>query len=146
MTPDPDPYHLLSGTDRDHLFAAAWYAADHDTLPAGATVGDLVARMTTNSPARHTTKRALDRLADAGFVERVPGEPTDAAKGVRVTDDGYRALARGAARLDAAASVGADAATALADATGKDRERFAADGKEVPELDELDSALAEDDT
>jgi hypothetical protein len=139
---DPDPYHTLPGTDRDHLLAAAWYAADHDALPAGSTVGDAVGGLTGDTPTRHTTARSLTRLGDAGLVKRVPGEPTDAAKGVRVTADGFRALARGAARLDAAASVGADAATALADATGRDRDDFAADEKEIPELDELEDADA----
>ena len=105
---DPDPYHTLPATDRDHLLAAAWYAADHDTLPAGSTVGDAVGRLTGDTPTRHTTARSLTRLVDAGLVERVPGEPSGAAKGVRVTAEGFRALGRGAARLDAAATVEAD--------------------------------------
>ena len=102
---DADPYHDLDATARDHLLAAAWYAADHDTLPSGATVGDTVGELAGTAPGRNTTSRALARLVDAGYIERVDGEPMGQARGVRVTDAGQRVLARGAARLDAAATV-----------------------------------------
>jgi DNA-binding MarR family transcriptional regulator len=103
---DPDPYHELSARERDHLLAAAWYAAENDTLPSGRDVTRTVETIAdTTVSINKTTPKALRALADAGLVERIPD---GGAKRVRVTDEGYRALARGAARLDAAATVEPD--------------------------------------
>jgi DNA-binding PadR family transcriptional regulator len=106
---EADPYHTLGLHDRDHLLAAALLNAKRDTLPAGTTVGETVGRLTGSSPNPNTTNDALGRLEAAGFIERDPDEPAGRSKGVRVTDDGHRALERGAARLDAAATVETDA-------------------------------------
>lgn len=104
---DPDPYHDLKALHRDHLLAAAWYAAAHDTLPSGRDVTDAVETLTGHRPSLNkTTPQALRELADAGLVERID---KGAARLVRVTDAGHRTLSRGAARLDAAATVEADA-------------------------------------
>lgn len=105
---EPDPYHTLSGRDRDYLLAAAVYATKRDELPAGSTVGETVGQITGTVPARKTTSEALKSLANADLIERVDGEPTVRSKGVRVTEEGYRTLARGATRLDAAATVEGD--------------------------------------
>lgn len=110
MTDEPlsleaDPYHELRGVDRDHLLAAALLRAHGDDLPPASTVTETVDRLTGSEPARVTTRKSLGRLSDAGLVERVDGEPDDRARGVRVTETGERVLARGAARLDAAATV-----------------------------------------
>ena len=104
LTLEVDVYHTLSGTDRDHLLASAMLNAKRDTVPPAATVTDTVGRLTGNSPTANTTRASLERLSDAGLVERVDGVPNDRSRGVRVTDDGKRVLARGAARLDAAAT------------------------------------------
>jgi len=103
-----DPYHTLSAPDRDHLLAAAILNATRDTLPAGATVAEAVGRITGEHPSKTGLMAALERLVDAGYVERVDGEPNGRSRGVRVTDEGYRVLGRGAERLDAAATVGAE--------------------------------------
>ena len=105
LTLEVDVYHTLSGTDRDHLLASTMLNAKRDTVPPAATVTDTVGRLTGDSPTANTTRASLGRLSDAGLVERVDGEPNDRSRGVRVTDDGKRVLARGAARLDAAATV-----------------------------------------
>ena len=105
LTLEVDVYHTLSGTDRDHLLASAMLNAKRDTVPPAATVTDTVGRLTGNSPTANTTRASLERLSDAGLVKRVDGEPNDRSRGVRVTDDGKRVLARGAARLDAVATV-----------------------------------------
>ena len=103
---EADPYHVLSATDRDHLLAAALLNRKRDAIPAAATVRDTVGRLSgENSPVKNTTLSSLDRLESAGYVERVDGEPIGTARGVRVTEEGYRVLGRGASRLDAAATV-----------------------------------------
>ena len=79
-------------------------APDYMLAVAESTGGELAG----TSPGRNTTSRALARLVGAGYIERVDGEPMGQARGVRVTDAGQRVLARGAARLDAAATVEAD--------------------------------------
>ena len=103
---EADPYHALAGRDRDHLLAAALYAADHDEIPPTSSCNETVGRLTGSAPSTTTTETSLGELADAGLIERVDGEPNGRARGVRVTEAGYRVLARGAARLDAVASVG----------------------------------------
>ena len=105
LTLEVDVYHTLSGTDRDHLLASAMLNAKRDTVPPAATVTDTVGRLTGDSPTGNTTRASLKRLSDAGLVERVDGEPNNRSRGGRVTDDGRRVLGRGAARLDAAATV-----------------------------------------
>ena len=102
---EADPFHTLRGIDRDHLLAAALLAARRDELPATGTVSKTVGRLTGDEPTRVTTRKSVGRLADAGLIERVDGDPVPQARGVRLTDDGKRVLARGAARLDAAATV-----------------------------------------
>lgn len=103
---EADPFHTLRGVDRDHLLAAALLNRKRDEIPAAATVRDTVGRLSgENSPVKNTTASSLDRLESAGYIKRVEGEPIGTARGVRVTDEGYRVLARGAARLDAVASV-----------------------------------------
>jgi DNA-binding PadR family transcriptional regulator len=105
--PEPDPYHELSARERDHLLAAAWYAAKNDTLPSGRDVTRTVGAITGDTPSINgSSAQTLRDLADTGLVERID---KGSARLVRVTDEGYRALARGAARLDAAATVEADA-------------------------------------
>ena len=102
---DPDPYHDLKALHRDHLFAAAWYAAEHDSLPNGRQVSDAVETLTGHRPDKNTTSEATRALADASLVERIDATPSTL---VRVTDAGHRVLERGAARLDAAATVEPD--------------------------------------
>jgi len=103
---EADPYHTLSATDRDHLLAAALLNRKRDNIPAAATVRDTVGRLSgENSPVKNTTASSLERLEAAGCVERVDGEPIGTARGVRVIEEGYRVLGRGAARLDTAATV-----------------------------------------
>ena len=102
---EADPFHTLRGIDRDHLLAAALLAARRDELPATGTVSKTVGRLTGDEPTRVTTRKSVGRLADAGLIERVDGNPVPQARGVRVTDEGRRVLGRGAARLDAAATV-----------------------------------------
>ena len=102
---EADPYHELSQTDRDHLLAVALAEAKRAEAPKAQTVTDTVDRLTGSEPHRGTTGRALDRLSDAGLVESVDEIPDGRARAVRVTDDGRRVLERGAARLDAAATV-----------------------------------------
>ena len=97
---EADPYHELSQTDRDHLLAVALADA-----PKAQTITDTVDRLTGSEPHRGTTGRALDRLSDAGLVESVDEIPDGRARAVRVTDAGRRVLGRGAARLNAAATV-----------------------------------------
>ena len=104
LTLDVDDYHTLRGIDRDHLLAAAVAVHKRETLPPGAGVTDTVGRMTGNMPTRSTSRAALERLAEAGLIERVPGVPDDRARGVRVTPAGYDALFAGARRLEAAAT------------------------------------------
>jgi len=106
---EADAYHTLRGRDRDHLLAAALYAKKRDALPSGLAVGKTVGRLTGSEPSPQTTQSALDALAEAGCIERVDGEPDARSIGVRVTEQGERTLARGATRLDAAATVGGDA-------------------------------------
>jgi len=106
---EADPYHTLAGRDRDHLLAAAIYTGKHGEIPPASSVNEAVGRLTGSTPSTTTTDTALATLADAGLIERVQGEPHGAANGVRVTDAGRRALDRGAARLDAAATVEGDA-------------------------------------
>ena len=103
---DPDPYHDLKALHRDHLLAAAWYAAEHDSLPSGREVTDAVETLTGHRPSLNkTTPKALDALEEAGLVARID---KGAARLVRVTGEGHRVLERGAARLDAAATVEPD--------------------------------------
>ena len=102
---EADPFHTLRGIDRDHLLAAALLAGQRDELPATGTVSKTVGRLTGDEPTRVTTRKSVGRLADAGLIERVDGNPVPQARGVRVTDDGRRVLGRGATRLDAAATV-----------------------------------------
>ena len=98
------PYHTLSGRDRDHLLAAAILNTGWK-LPAGADVTEAVGCLTGDEPSKTGSAAAFERLEDAGLIERIDGEPDGKSRGVRVTDDGKRVLARGAARLDAAATV-----------------------------------------
>ena len=102
---NPDPYHELSARERNHLLAAAWYAADHDAPPSMVEVTDAVETLTGHRPDKNTTSNSLAALADAGLIKRID---KGAARLVRVTGDGHRTLARGAARLDAAATVEPD--------------------------------------
>jgi len=106
---EADPYHTLPGRDRDHLLAAALYASKHDRIAPASAVNETVGRLTGSAPSTTTTDTALAALADADLIDRVDGEPNGRSRGVRVTDAGHRTLARGAARLDAAATVEADA-------------------------------------
>lgn len=105
ITLDADVYHTLSGTDRDHLLAAAMLNAERDTIPPAAAVTTTVGRFTGDTPTSNTTRSSLDRLESAGLIERVDGEPNNRSRGVCITDEGKRVLERGAARLDAAATV-----------------------------------------
>ena len=103
---DPDPYHGLKALHRDHLLAAAWYAAENDSLPSGREVTDAVETLTGHRPSLNkTTPKARDALEEAGLVTRID---KGAARLVRVTGEGHRVLERGAARLDAAATVDPD--------------------------------------
>jgi len=103
-----DEYHALRSRERDHLMAAAVYHAKHDAIPTTRGLTETVGRLTGSMPSNETTQAALEELADAELVERVTGEPTPNAKGVRVTTEGKRVLAYGAARLDAAATIDGD--------------------------------------
>lgn len=108
-TLEADPYHQLRGVQRDHLLAAALVTADAGHIPTKAGTREAAGRLTGDTPAPDTTARAVDALEERQLVERVNGDPTPNARGVRVTDKGYRVLARGAARLDAAATMEGDA-------------------------------------
>jgi len=105
---EADEYHALRPRERDHLMAAALFAAKHDRIPTRNETNETVGRLTGDGPAPNTTAAALEGLRILDLIERVSGEPTTTAKGVRVTADGKRVLAYGAARLDAAATVEGD--------------------------------------
>jgi len=100
-----DEYHQLRPRERDYLMAAAIYRAKHDRIPTREEASETVARLTGRGDAPNTSSAALEGLLAQGLIERVTGEPTPNAKGVRVTAEGERVLAYGAARLDAAATV-----------------------------------------
>jgi hypothetical protein len=105
---ESDEYHTLRARERDHLMAAALYAAKHNAIPTRAETNATVGRLTGDAPAPNTTAAALEGLLVQDLIERVAGEPTTNAKGVDVTAKGRRVLAYGAARLDAAATVEGD--------------------------------------
>ena len=105
---EADEYHALRPRERDHLMAAAIFTGKHDRIPTRNETNDMVGRLTGDGPAPNTTAAALEGLQILELIERVDGEPTTNAKGVRVTADGKRVLAYGAARLDAASTVESD--------------------------------------
>lgn len=102
---EADKYHALRPRERDHLMAAAILTGKHDRIPTRTETNDMVGRLTGDGPAPNTTAAALEGLLILDLIERVEGEPTTNAKGVRVTTDGKSVLGYGAARLDAAATV-----------------------------------------
>ena len=105
ITLEPDAYHELTLFGRDHLLAAALLNRRSENVPAASTVTDTVGRITgDDSPTDNTTRAALHRLEEGGLIERVDGQPVGNARGVRVTEQGYRVLTRAAARLGAVAS------------------------------------------
>jgi predicted MarR family transcription regulator len=128
---NPDPYHELSARERNHLLAAAWYAADHDAPPSMVEVTDAVETLTGHRPDKNTTSNSLAALADAGLIKRID---KGAARLVRVTGEGHRVLERGAARLDAAATVEADVS-----------EQTVPQSFEQDYLDDLEAVLEDDD-